>query len=367
MNASKELAYILDQLKAFSLAQYLRDIPPHRLDAAKLANLLASIEEEKAGTLIVSSKPSFFNIEPTNHCNLRCALCPTGLSDASIRKGYMPLDRYKRIVDQACESALVINLHNWGEPTLHPHLPEMIRYAAAKNIWTVVSTNFSQRYPPGYFEELLQSGLGVLHIDLDGTDAETYRHYRRGGDFDQVMKNTREVVALKRRLGLTFPLIEGTMLVMRHNEGQCAAFIRLCEEMGLDRYFLSKLQVDPATTKDWLPLDPSLSYANYFKDDPAPPCSRLYSFMVINWSCNLAACCLTYDEASDFANVADEPLWQIWNNERFQSARAVFHPDGHQRPATICHCCRNRLGSPELPRYKTSFALALPRTRSTER
>jgi len=353
---------LLERLQACGWAKAIKDVPRELLTQEKLANFLRSIEEEKAGRLVLQSKPSIFVVEPTNRCNLRCALCPTGQTDASVAKGDMPLAVFKRVVDQAAESAIVMNLLNWGEPTLHSELPEMIRYAADRGIWTVVSTNFSRRYPPGYLEALLTSGLGVLHIDLDGPDPETYRVYRRGGDFGLVVENARNVVALKRKLGLQYPLIESAMMVMRHNERFTGEFESLCRDIGFDRFFLGKLQIDPASGRDWLPSDPGASYANYFQDDQPQSCMRLYAFMVVNWSGNVAPCCLTYDAAADFGNIASGSLWDVWNNELFQSARAVFHPDGVGRPGTICRLCHNRLGSAQVPHYKSSFALALPAT-----
>ena len=44
--------------------------------------------------------PDRVYIESTNHCNLKCIMCPTGLGVIQRPKGYMDMDLYRRIVDE---------------------------------------------------------------------------------------------------------------------------------------------------------------------------------------------------------------------------------------------------------------------------
>jgi hypothetical protein len=170
---------------------------------------------------------------------------------------------------------------------------------------------------------------------------------------------------MKRELGLKYPIIETSMMVSQYNEHQIAASFALSEEIGVDRHKLSKLQIDPSSSLDWLPRDRRHAYQNYFEGDGSgtlSPCSRLYTFMTVNWNGNVPACCLTYDERSDFGNCLSMSPGEVWNNENFQAARGVFagNPDDLTSARTICHTCRNRLGSKLLPHYRGTFALALP-------
>ena len=43
--------------------------------------------------------PTHLMIEPTNHCNLRCALCPL-TSGMSRPRGHMDLSLFKKIIDE---------------------------------------------------------------------------------------------------------------------------------------------------------------------------------------------------------------------------------------------------------------------------
>ncbi|SPF48662.1 putative Radical SAM domain protein [Syntrophobacter sp. SbD1] len=362
---SADIDAILAELSGAGWADALNDLPSEKLTSGKLQNLSLALEEYRARSIIVRSKPAFFVIEPTNHCNLHCSLCPTGHRDPAVPRGRMAIEQFKGIVDAISEHALVVNLLNWGEPLLHRDLPKFIAYADLRGLWSVVSSNFSLPITDAFLRDILESGLGVLHVNLDGTDPDTYAIFRQGGDFHRVTENLRRVVRMKRELGLKHPIIETSMIVSQYNEHQIQASFELSKQLGADRHKLSKLQIDPNSSFDWLPRDRQHAYRNYFDDDSAEslcPCSRLYTFMVVNWNGNVAACCLTYDERSDLGNCLSVSPDKVWNNENFQTARGVFSIDPDDRPSarTICHICRNRLGSKLLSHYRGTFALALP-------
>lgn len=346
------------EIKDLGGEEYFADIPDEFLTERKLANLSASLKEEYSGLTRVQTYPFRYIIEPTNLCNLACTLCPTGQDDNRIPKGQMTLDFFRKVIDRIHPYCGVLYLQNWGEATLLKGCPAMIRYAADRGIWVVLSTNFSIPYRPGYVEELISSGLGLLHVDVDGTTQETYVHYRRSGDLDLVLSNSREAIRIKREKGLTYPVIEATMLVMQHNEHQVEEFHALCRNVGFDQYSLGKLQVNPNRTKDWLPKNAELRYENYFTPDTEKPsCGRLYTTMVVGWFGTLSACCIVYDPRADFGMLADGDLLDAWNNESYISARASFHDPKAVSCHTICADCKNDLGGTHINRYKNSFAI----------
>src|SRR5262249_53940863 len=42
--------------------------------------------------------PDRIYVESTNHCNLKCIMCPTGLGVIRRPKGYMAMDLYRRVI-----------------------------------------------------------------------------------------------------------------------------------------------------------------------------------------------------------------------------------------------------------------------------
>ena len=164
---------ILAELRSSGWAETLNDIPREKLTSSKLQNLRLALDEYHNRSIVVQSKPAFFVVEPTNHCNLHCSLCPTGQRDPEVPRGRMKFVDFIRIVDAISEHALIVSLLNWGEPFLHPDLPKFIKYANQCGLWPIVSSNFSLPITDAFLSELLESGLGVLHISLDGADPNT--------------------------------------------------------------------------------------------------------------------------------------------------------------------------------------------------
>ena len=73
----------------------------------------------------------YYFIDILGTCNLRCPSCAVGNMPALFAKGHMPTDRFASILnkivgDTPNDATLFIDLYNWGEPLLHPHIGEII-------------------------------------------------------------------------------------------------------------------------------------------------------------------------------------------------------------------------------------------------
>ncbi len=353
----------VERIKELGGWRFINKIPSDFWSEKKLQNFILALEEEKAGTLVLKSKPYHLVIEPTNICNLKCALCSTGLGNTSRTKGIISLDNYQKIIDECHEYILDLYLQNWGEPTLVKWLPEMLKYAADRGIYIYLSTNFSLPHTDEYLERLMSSGLALLHCDLDGTTQEVYEKYRVGGKLDLVISNIQKCVAIKKRLKLKYPIIEGTMLVMKQNESQIDEFNQLCQSMGLDQWNLSKIQLDPNMNKEqWLPQSEAYRYLTYNISDHTnlPPCHWPWSGLVINYDGNVSPCCIVDDKKADFMNVLTEGgVFKSWNHPKFVSARAEFHNQNKITDPNICNICKNQTHKPEMKRFKNTYSLML--------
>ena len=71
-------------------------------------------------------------------------------------------------------------------------------------------------------------------VAVDGVDQETYGTYRIGGKMDLVLENIKRLVENKKKFGMTTPLINMRMVVMRHNQQQVDEFCTLAKSLGVD-------------------------------------------------------------------------------------------------------------------------------------
>ncbi|MGA7837214.1 MAG: radical SAM protein, partial [Ignavibacteriaceae bacterium] len=129
---------------------------------------------------VVWGMPVSYSIEPTNHCNLKCPECPSGLGVLTRPLGLLKLDDFKNWIDQIKDTGFYVQLFFQGEPYINKQLPEMIRYAQSQNVYISISTN-------GHFvneknvDLVVENAPDKLIFSVDGLDEESYQKYRVGG------------------------------------------------------------------------------------------------------------------------------------------------------------------------------------------
>ena len=331
------------RIRTFHLREFVRCSTPR-----KLANLLLAKSQRRLRRDRVSAMPAKYFVDPTNTCNLRCPLCPTGQGVLARPRGLMALDDLKRVVDEIAPYAYQIELYNWGEPLLHPDIFDMIEYASQRRIPVGLSSNLN-RLDARMARRLVTSGLSWLVVSIDGATQESYAAYRRRGQLDVVLRNLELLLETRRELQQQNPFIIWRMLVGKHNEQEIATVRSMAHDMGADAFTTGVLFVDTQDreqVEQWLPSDPAYSPYDYESDrlENRWDCHDLWESMVINWDGGVAPCCWLHDPQYDFGNVADQTVREIWDGASYVSARRVIGKGKSQSGdlPTICHRCRGR-------------------------
>lgn len=290
---------------------------------------------------IVWGRPFMMMVEPTNLCNLKCPLCPSGNGDMQRDRGIMALQEFKKLIDDAGDYLVLLMLWNQGEPFINKELLEMVRYARSRNIPTMTSTNGHYVRTAEQAREVVRSGLSEMIVSLDGVDQETYETYRVGGKLERVLESTRLVAAAKRELNSSTPLINMQFIVFKHNEEDIAEAERLAAELEADQFLIKTAQVysdDEAAT--FLPDDDL--FRRYEEDDekqlrvkgqPAKGCKVLWYSSMVNWNGDVAPCC--FDKDVDFGmgdafNGHDSrrsTFDQIWKGQPYMDFRRRLMDD----------------------------------------
>ncbi|MGE5423268.1 MAG: radical SAM protein [Ignavibacteriales bacterium] len=185
--------------------------------------------------------PYFISVEPASICNLNCPICPSGLHKSRRDPALLPLQDFKKLIDEVGEYLLFIQLWNWGEPFLNPDIYDMIAYAKRKGIIVVSSTNGHFLNNHDNIQKLIESGLDGLILAVDGTTQEVYEQYRIGGKLDQVLDGIRMLVKAKSESGAASPLLLFRMVINAFNEHQVDDFIQLGKNLGVDMSSLKKI------------------------------------------------------------------------------------------------------------------------------
>lgn len=250
-------------------------------------------------------------LEPTNHCTLRCALCPTS-DDMKRERGYMDYDLFTRIIDENSHIQFV-NLFLWGEPLLHPRIFEMIAYAKSKGIEANMYSN-ATLLDQEKSRMLLESGLDRLVISLDGVDSayESIRNY----PYKKVEQNILELLALRKEMDAR-TAVDVSMVVGKETED------------GVKEY--KKRWVSVVDTL-WLQRQNT-----YEKKQRTKSCFELWrGNVVVHWNGTVVPCFIDYDATVKLGDASKQSIEEIYNGEKFQQIRTM-HANG--KFPMICNFC----------------------------
>lgn len=149
----------------------------------------------------------YFRLTPL--CNLRCVMCGqrgdkgvlTGAFAAAESKKIVPLDDYKRLVDQIKHKKPVVYL--WGgEPFLYPQLFELVAYMMEAGLTVSVNTNGT--FLEKYAERIVAERWHGLFVSLDGFEATNDR-IRGEGSYRRVVDGFAAINREKKRQGSHYP------------------------------------------------------------------------------------------------------------------------------------------------------------------
>lgn len=308
----------------------------------KISNFLLNQIEIKMNRTKLLSYPYQVTIDPTNICNLNCPLCPTW-QDINVRpKGKMDIQTFYKIFDEVGPYLFAVNLCNWGEPFLNPDLPQMIEYAKRFNTVVGLSTNLTY-LPDKTAKMIMDSGIDIIVISLDGAAQKSYSMYRSGGNIETVFRNIEKLNSYRKN-NTASPLLIWQFLVNKYNEHEIPFAKDMANKMGLQfqpspmRTAMGKELLFPLYERikemqDWLPDNPAYSKYNYeIKPETRTKqakCRWLWNSTVINWDGSVSPCCGVFEKQWDFQSCYNidrsRPLsfHQVWNSRRYKLARRL--------------------------------------------
>lgn len=139
--------------------------------------------------------PFTYVIDIVGTCNLRCPSCPVGnLAQADRPKGFMEIGLYEEIIakikKESPDATPKLWLFNWGEPTLHPKLPEFISIAKSRGLPVMLSSNLNTKLD---LKEVIRAAPDEIKISLSGFSQEIYGKTHARGKIDLVKENMKKI------------------------------------------------------------------------------------------------------------------------------------------------------------------------------
>jgi hypothetical protein len=315
----------------------LKFLNKNSFSVKKLLNRSKVISEYANQKAKLISFPNMIHIEPTNHCNLGCVMCPQP-RDMQRIKGMMSMDLFIKIIDELKTSpAEFVYLHQFGESLLHKKIYEMIDYASNSGIQTGMSTNATILNEENS-KKILNSKLNFLTLSLDGASEETYDKIRPGvGNYTKIAgwknveKNVFDFLNLRRKIKNNVHVVAQT-ISMKGNEN---AINQLKQKFkGYDISFSNKPynewggkveEINKLSTNE-LPTDPERIL-----------CEKPWRLLTITWDGTVVPCTRYFDNQDSYGKFPEQTLKEIWNSERAIQYRQL-HISGRKN-VNYCSTC----------------------------
>lgn len=286
-------------------------------------------------------------ISPTDYCNINCGFCSYhGPASKLAAKSVMPLDFYKKIIDQLSEfpsRACRLTFSGFGEPTMHRDLPEMIAYAKEKDVaeQIMLVTN-GLLLNPEYNLRLIHAGLDYIRISVPAIDDKT-AYEITGHKIDvtegyienirHLFQNKQNMIVLCKTTNFALGGKGGADMDRALEEKFYSMYDKICDYSfveyiapwaGVDGEMIAKQGLSAVPDKDM----------NGRPQKQRRFCEFLFYIMVIDSVGNIRPCC-QLDAPLIGKLDGSETLLEIWNSVHFLNLR-LAHLD-EKIPA--CRTC----------------------------
>ncbi len=249
------------------------------------------------------------NLEVTNHCNIKCKMCPVS-GKMQREKGFMSFNLFKKIIDENPQIEFILPFQ-WGEPFLHKDIFEMVKYASGKGIRVMLTSN-GTLLDDEMCNRIIDSGLTRITFSVDGVGS-TYTAIR-GVEYSALknnillLKKIRDARKSSLKIDISMVIFEDT-------------------EQEVERFF-----------SEWKPLVDRVQIIPVFTAmERKTPCRELWrGIAVVLWDGRVTICCADYDGRMSYGNANEEKLVDIWNGHRMRRIRKEHR---QRRFSGICKNC----------------------------
>lgn len=298
------------------------------LTAKKVRNIALNEFEFRVGRTKLKSIPPFIKLESTPLCHLSCPGCVH--SDKAFKKTlnnkmYLTEASAAAITDRIADRLLGISVSYSGEPLLNKDLWQIVGHYHRQNIYTSFPTNLSVPLSERAAERIVESGLDLMMVSLDGASKETYSRFRIGGNFDLVLRNVRLIADAKQRLGRKRPYLLWKFIEFPHNSHEVKLAKTSRKSLGFDGI---EFDIDH---------DSNAAVAEQTDGRSVKPCFWAWNTATVAWNGDVQPCCKQMGGIS-LGNASDG-LDAVWGSDAYAAFRKSFTQGDGADLDPVCRRC----------------------------
>ncbi len=204
-----------------------------------------SLEDDPDGAVVVRPPTHLAKVylEPTNTCNLHCRTCIR--NSWHEQEGFMTSQTFDRVVKslKAFVPPPSVFFGGFGEPLSHPRLVDMVATVKALGCNVELITN-ATLLSMEMSRRLIDAGLDVIWISLDGARSESFADVRLGAALPQILENAATFRNVCSPEGYRYPdgvSIGVVFVAMRRNMTDLAQVVALGDQFGATRFLVTNV------------------------------------------------------------------------------------------------------------------------------
>lgn len=300
--------------------------------------------------------PFSVHIDVCSLCNFKCSFCfqadIKGKKERGFPHGMMEMELFKKTVDNLKsfpDKIRKIKIGNHGEPTLHPKLPEMIKYARDSKVANIVEvfTNGS-KLNPKLNRALVDAGLQRINISLEGLTSQRYLEVAAARvDMDQFNQNIKDLYEYSRKTGdLTIYIkivdrasdLKKENIVYSMSEEERNLFYKTYGNIA-DEVYIEKIVPQWAETQKEKQND--LEYTGMYDQKTVrykKICPFVFMYLHINHDGITSPCTLDWPRDVAIGDVKKETPIEIWNGKPIKDLQ-IEMLKGNRDKIKLCNDC----------------------------
>lgn len=272
----------------------------------------------------VSGFPVHVDFETSSICNLKCPMCYRP-HRADKNDGVMDFGLYKDAVDECARHGLYSIRLSWrGEPTLNPHIVEMVAYAKEAGIKEVSFITNGVKLEGALAEGLVRAGLDYFSVSIDGVHSK-YEEIRRPAKFMETVERLRNMRKLRDSIGGGYPRI-------RINSIWSAIKDNPKEYFDVFSPIVDYITINPD-------YDHSLKSTEI---DPRHVCQYLYQRLTVMWDGSVPLCICDKSKEVLLGRLGEDSLHSMWHGETMRDMR-MRQLNGQIKTIAPCTKCQRSL------------------------
>jgi len=257
------------------------------------------------------------------------------------KTGFMEMPLFHSIIDQiVAAGGADVRLFNFGEPLLHPQLPEMVRYCRTANLNVRFQTN-GLLLNADMCDRLLDAGLEYLGVSINALTAGEYGVMRPGFVFEDVRNKVREFKRAAVARGQAVHVHVNAHIAAEGRESRRGDIALYAREWGDSADSLSVSGISRYDGIEY-PVSGQTCPAGYEhaprKPDTAVACREPFDRLVIKWDGRATPCCADFDAACVVGDLCSDSLLDAWNSAAMTGLRRIV-AERRYSEGPLCRKC----------------------------